>query len=53
MGPAEHPFAWFGADRLAELSIFEDTRAIARALFGCIDVLADGGSISAETLGLE
>jgi 8-oxo-dGTP pyrophosphatase MutT (NUDIX family) len=36
-----HPFGWFGAEELAGLAMFEDTRLLARALFGCI------GSITA------
>jgi 8-oxo-dGTP pyrophosphatase MutT (NUDIX family) len=35
-----HPFGWFGADELADLPMFEDTRLLAGALFPHIAALA-------------
>jgi hypothetical protein len=35
-----HPFGWFGADELADLRMFEDTRLLAGALFPRIAALA-------------
>jgi 8-oxo-dGTP pyrophosphatase MutT (NUDIX family) len=31
-----HPFAWFTAADIGEIEIFDDTRLLARALFGCV-----------------
>jgi 8-oxo-dGTP pyrophosphatase MutT (NUDIX family) len=37
---AVHPFAWFSSDQLEGLSMFEDTRLLARLLFPQIGVIA-------------
>ena len=35
-----HPFGWFTAAQIGEIEMFEDTRLLARALFGCVGGLA-------------
>jgi len=35
-----HPFAWFTVAQIGEIEMFEDTRLLARALFGCAGGLA-------------
>ena len=35
-----HPFGWFTVAQLGEIEMFEDTRLLARALFGCVGGLA-------------
>ena len=36
-----HPFGWFTAAQIGEIEMFEDTRLLAGALFGCVGGLAD------------
>ncbi len=36
-----HPFGWFSVEQIGEIEMFEDTRLLARALFGCVGGLAD------------
>jgi 8-oxo-dGTP pyrophosphatase MutT (NUDIX family) len=38
----EHPFAWFTAADIGEIVMFDDTRLLARALFGCVGGLFGG-----------
>lgn len=35
-----HPFGWFAAAQIGEIEMFEDTRLLAGALFGCVGGLA-------------
>jgi 8-oxo-dGTP pyrophosphatase MutT (NUDIX family) len=37
-----HPFAWFDEQQVARLAMFDDTRLLALALFGCIADVAAG-----------
>lgn len=37
-----HPFAWYTADEVAQLPMFEDARLLASVLFSCIGDLASG-----------
>ena len=38
----DHPFAWFDDDQVAQAAMFEDTRLLGLALFGCISDAAAG-----------
>jgi 8-oxo-dGTP pyrophosphatase MutT (NUDIX family) len=42
VGEPAHPFGWFGAGELADLSMFEDTRLLAAVLFSCVDAVVSG-----------
>ena len=37
-----HPFAWFDADQVGQIAMFDDTRVLAVALFGCVADVAAG-----------
>jgi 8-oxo-dGTP pyrophosphatase MutT (NUDIX family) len=38
-----HEFRWYTEADVAEIEMFEDTRLLAKALFGCVDELGAGG----------
>lgn len=44
-----HPFAWFAEDELDGLSMFEDTRLLARALFPVIGSIAAAAEAGGES----
>ncbi|MGH3811029.1 MAG: NUDIX hydrolase [Pseudonocardiaceae bacterium] len=46
----EHPFAWFTADEVSELAMFEDSQLLALMLFSCIGDLANGQQDALEVL---
>jgi len=48
--PPAHPFAWYTAQEVAVLPMFEDARVLALALFPCIDGLAAGKLSGTEIL---
>jgi 8-oxo-dGTP pyrophosphatase MutT (NUDIX family) len=41
-GTAAHPFAWYTADEVPDLMMFEDSKLLAKVLFACIGNLAEG-----------
>ncbi|MGH4022316.1 MAG: NUDIX hydrolase, partial [Pseudonocardiaceae bacterium] len=47
---AAHPFAWYTVDQVRELTMFEDTKLLAKMLFSGIGDLADGRLDAAEAL---
>lgn len=44
-GPAVHALVWYTEAEVAEIDMFEDTRLLAKALFGGIDDLAAGSHV--------
>lgn len=37
-----HPFAWFDAEQVWWIPMFDDTRQLAKVLFGCVEDVAAG-----------
>lgn len=47
-----HPFEWYAEGQIGDIAMFEDTRLLAKALFGCVDRLTTDGHIDAVLAAL-